>query len=137
MPQGDAVDSGPGAAKTLAQLQHGSFGHAGDSARLPRQERLAPAAHDNYAARAAEACTEERQEFVAKNNRANFCDSFDPHATAFRKQDASDVQRARSELAELFGEASPADDSDKNRNTPLSEADAALAKLNRLFGDED
>ena len=91
----------------------------------------------NYAVDAADACTEERAEFVAEKDRANFCDYFDPHATVFRKQDASNALRARSELAELFGEESPADDSDKNRNTPLSEADAALAKLNRLFGDDD
>ncbi|MCH2356548.1 MAG: hypothetical protein MK319_07765 [Pseudomonadales bacterium] len=91
----------------------------------------------NYAVDAADACTEERAEFVAEKDRANFCDYFDPHATAFRKQDASNALRARSELAELFGEEPPACDSDKNRNTPLSEADAALAKLNRLFGDDD
>ena len=59
------------------------------------------------------------------------------NAAAFRKQDASDALRATSALAELFGEEPPADDSDKNCNTPLSEADATLAKLKRRFGDED
>lgn len=91
----------------------------------------------NYAVNAADACTEERAEFVADKDRANFCDYFDPHATAFRKQDAPDAQRARNELAELFGEVPPADEPDESANITLSEADAALAKLNRLFGDED
>jgi hypothetical protein len=91
----------------------------------------------NYAADVADACTEERAEFVADKDRANFCDYFDPHATAYRKQDDADAQRARNKLAELFGEEPPADESDKNSNSPLSEADTALAKLNRLFGDKD
>ncbi|HAT28235.1 MAG TPA: hypothetical protein DCS89_14550 [Gammaproteobacteria bacterium] len=91
----------------------------------------------NYAADVADACTEERAEFVADKDRANFCDYFDPHATAYRKQDDADTQRARNELAELFGEEPPADESDENSNSPLSEADTALAKLNRLFGDKD
>ena len=91
----------------------------------------------NYAADVADACTEERAEFVADKDRANFCDYFDPHATAYRKQDDADAQRARNELAELFGEEPPADESDENSNSPLSEVDTALAKLNRLFGDKD
>ncbi|HIA58305.1 MAG TPA: hypothetical protein EYO00_00170 [Gammaproteobacteria bacterium] len=91
----------------------------------------------NYAADVADACTEERAEFVADKDRANFCDYFDPHATAYRKQDDADAQRARNKLAELFGEEPPADESDENSNSPLSEADTALAKLNRLFGDKD
>ena len=91
----------------------------------------------NYAADVADACTEERAEFVADKDRANFCDYFDPHATAYRKQDDADAQRARNKLAELFGEEPPADESDENSNSPLSEADKALAKLNRLFGDKD
>ena len=91
----------------------------------------------NYAADVADACTEERAEFVADKDRANFCDYFDPHATAYRKQDDADAQRARNKLAELFGEEPPADESDENSNSPLSEVDTALAKLNRLFGDKD
>jgi hypothetical protein len=91
----------------------------------------------NYAADIADACTEERAEFVADKDRANFCDYFDPHATAYRKQDDAEAQRARNKLAELFGEEPPADESDENSNSPLSEADTALAKLNRLFGDKD
>ena len=91
----------------------------------------------NYAADVADACTEERAEFVADKDRANFCDYFDHHATAYRKQDDADAQRARNKLAELFGEEPPADESDENSNSPLSEADTALAKLNRLFGDKD
>lgn len=91
----------------------------------------------NYAADVADACTEERAEFVADKDRANFCDYFNPHATAYRKQDDADAQRARNKLAELFGEEPPADESDENSNSPLSEADTALAKLNRLFGDKD
>ena len=91
----------------------------------------------NYAADVADACTEERAEFVADKDRANFCDYFDPHVTAYRKQDDADAQRARNKLAELFGEEPPADESDENSNSPLSEADKALAKLNRLFGDKD
>ena len=91
----------------------------------------------NYAADVADACTEERAEFVADKDRANFCDYFNPHATAYRKQDDAEAQRARNKLAELFGEEPPADESDENSNSPLSEADTALAKLNRLFGDKD
>ena len=91
----------------------------------------------NYAADVADACTEERAEVVADKDRANFCDYFNPHATAYRKQDDADAQRARNKLAELFGEEPPADESDENSNSPLSEADTALAKLNRLFGDKD
>jgi len=91
----------------------------------------------NYAADVADACTEERAEFVADKDRANFCDYFDPHSTVYQKQDDADAQRARNKLAELFGEEPPADESDENSNSPLSEADTALAKLNRLFGDKD
>jgi hypothetical protein len=87
-----------------------------------------------YDARVANACREDRAEYVLDKDKANFCDYFRPRSGAFQKKDDAAEREARARLAELFGEAVPEHDNAEQENTE-SEADRALAELKRLFGD--
>ena len=84
----------------------------------------------------ADACREERAEFVLDKDKANFCDYFKPRPNAYRKPDDAAARAARAKLAELFGETPPADTEQAPPSTPQSEAERALAELKRLFGEK-
>jgi len=88
----------------------------------------------HYDPAAADACREDRAEFVLDKDRANFCDYFLPGKNAFRRKNQGDSRAAEQQLAELFGEELP---QTKPGESASSESDQALAELKRLFGDED
>ena len=89
----------------------------------------------SYDSTAANACREDRADFVLDKDKANFCDYFKPNPSPFIKQDDASVIAARQKLAELFGEE-PVEDGEQQTATPQSESDKALAELKRLFGDD-
>jgi hypothetical protein len=94
----------------------------------------------NYEPNVADACKEDRADFTADKDKANFCDYFDPDPAAFLPQDSADALQAKNQLAELFGEESTAavtESSPRGGHTDSTEADKALAELKRLFGDEN
>ena len=89
----------------------------------------------SYKPSLADACDEDRADFVLDKDKANFCDYFRANPRAYKQQDNSEAKAARAKLAELFGEE-PAEDAAGQDNSPKTEADQALAELKRLFGDE-
>ncbi len=90
----------------------------------------------HYDPTVADACREDRADFVLDKDRANFCDYFRPGKNACRGKARSESGIAEQRLAALFGEDAPGDDGGGGKAAP-SEADAALSELKRLFGDED
>jgi len=87
----------------------------------------------HYDPAAADACREHRADFALDKDKANFCDFFTVHSKAYIPQDTAAAQKARAALAEMFKEDLPADDVDSSL-TAQTEADRALAELQRLFG---
>lgn len=86
-----------------------------------------------YNSQVSDQCTEERAEAVTNKEKANFCDYFSPRSNAFEEEQSDASLEAQAQLAELFGDAPP----DREKK-PMSEAEAARAELDRLFGgDED
>ena len=90
----------------------------------------------HYAENLSDGCREDRADFVLDKDKANFCDYFNANPNAFIASDDSEARAARAKLAELFGEEPPISE-DKDKQSPQSEADKALAELKRLFGDDD
>ncbi len=89
----------------------------------------------HYQASMADACTEDRAEAVTDKEKANFCDYFDPKEKAFVAGAMSDDAKARQELAALFGDEPPENDLEGfDNNQSVSESDAALSELEKLFG---
>lgn len=87
----------------------------------------------DYDPQVADACREDRADFVLDKDTANFCDFFRPNPHAYRKTDDAGAKDAKAKLAALFG-ATQADGEDEA--TPQTEAERALAELKRLFGDK-
>lgn len=85
----------------------------------------------HYDPAAADACREDRADFILDKDKANFCDFFTVHTKSYRPHDNAAAQKARAALAEMFGEDLPADDIDS------TQSDQALAELKRLFGDSE
>ena len=85
----------------------------------------------HYDPAAANACREDRADFILDRDKANFCDFFTVHTKAYRPHDNAAAQKARAALAEMFGEDLPADDVDS------IQSDQALAELKRLFGENE
>ena len=79
----------------------------------------------------ANACREDRADFILDRDKANFCDFFTVHTKAYRPHDNTAAQKARAALAEMFGEDLPVDDVDS------IQSDQALAELKRLFGESE
>ncbi|ARN75072.1 hypothetical protein [Oceanicoccus sagamiensis] len=91
----------------------------------------------HYKATVADACTEDRAEAVTDKERANFCDYFQPGGDAFVAAAVSDEAKARQELAALFGDEVPeSEDKDIDNHQTLSESDAALSELEKLFNND-
>lgn len=94
--------------------------------------------HDN-ASRTS--CLEDRAEYIADHERANFCDYFSPSSRAFSASAVQTQQLAKAKLAALFGDddgqkcnasstQTPAPDSDQHE----SPSDIAERKLRELLG---
>ena len=75
-------------------------------------------------------CAEEDALEVNEKERANFCDYFKPSASAFSPEFLEAEGKAKSELAQLFG-----DDDSAGDNAPdgASESDEALSRAEDLF----
>jgi len=56
-----------------------------------------------YDTRVAKHCREPIAEEVREKDRANFCDFFKPRAGAYQAPNTAEVDKARAELARLFG----------------------------------
>ncbi|HJO12971.1 MAG: hypothetical protein QGG67_13465 [Gammaproteobacteria bacterium] len=90
----------------------------------------------NYKAAVADACTEDRADFVLDKDKANFCDFFKPNKHAYKAKDYAAANEARSKLAAIFGEEASDTLNESSVVSPQSEADQALAELQRLFDDD-
>ncbi|MFK7863589.1 MAG: hypothetical protein AB8B95_05100 [Pseudohongiellaceae bacterium] len=93
---------------------------------------------ENYSDQAADQCREDRAEAVTNKETANFCDFFKASSQAFQAQNTAEADKAKAKLAELFGDTAapnitPTNENDHAQNEEVSEADKALAELNRLF----
>ena len=76
-------------------------------------------------------CDEERAEHISDTERANFCDYFKPNKTAFKTHNKQKSDKAKAQLAELFGEpVIEQTNSDEN----LSPAELAEKKLREMLG---
>lgn len=82
-----------------------------------------------YNSHISDQCTEDRAEFVADKERANFCDYFSPRPNAYKVKQTAAATEAQKQLAELFGDAPP--DIEEPR---MSEEQAARAEWDKLFG---
>ncbi len=84
-----------------------------------------------YDPRVAEACREERAEFVKTKDRSNFCDYFSPRPEAYQPRDIAPQRAAEQALAAMFGGAA----SDPQVLDTEPDADAvARRELDALFG---
>lgn len=81
----------------------------------------------HYAPGKPDACDEEDAIEVTNKTTANFCDYFAPNPEAFDGREQRAEDKARSELAALFGESST--DADESRDP----ADGPLSEAERLF----
>lgn len=92
----------------------------------------------HYSANVSDNCKEDRAEAVTSKETANFCDFFIASTTAFKGRDTSEAEIAKKKLAELFGDSptSPIQTENNDGEESESEADRALAELNRLFSKE-
>ena len=57
----------------------------------------------DYDTRVAKQCREPTAEEVSDKTRANFCGYFEPRPGAYTAPDTSEAERAKAELAKLFG----------------------------------
>lgn len=90
----------------------------------------------HYDSSVADACREDRADFILEKEKANFCDYFKVNTRAYLKQDDSEAIAARAKLAALFGETEEESSEVLKNTSTQSEADKALAELKRLFGDD-
>ncbi len=84
----------------------------------------------------ANACSEDRAEWVSDKEKANFCDYFSPVAKRFASQDNNAQRQAEQALADLFGEADENAPDNAQSQPQESESDKALRELKNLFGDD-
>lgn len=93
-------------------------------------------------------CLEERADYVADRERANFCDYFSPSTAAFSADSIQKQQQAKAKLAALFGDKMPPLAAHNNpgatpelgipvANSDRSETPSEIAdrKLRELLGD--
>ena len=89
----------------------------------------------SYAPRVRMGCDEPRAEEVRDEEKANFCDFFQPRPGAFTATDDSEARKAKADLEALFGvdSAKPVSEG-SSQNAAAAESDAAREQLERLFG---
>ncbi len=90
----------------------------------------------SYDLSVSDSCHEDRADFVLDKDKANFCDYFKANTRAYQKKDNAEAIAAQARLAELFGEETTSEADTAKDGSPQSEADKAMAELNRLFGDD-
>ena len=91
----------------------------------------------HYAGQLANQCREDRAEFIADKERANFCDYFAPKTGAYQPKDVAGSRQARAQLAELFADESAADEPINEAQNPQLTTEAAQSELEKLFGGGD
>jgi len=74
-------------------------------------------------------CEEERAEHISDTERANFCDYFKPSDGEFKPTDKQKSAQAKAQLAELFGDPIPEDDTSDLGLTPAELAEKKLREL--------
>lgn len=81
-------------------------------------------------------CTEERAEWQADRERANFCDYFTPNPRAYQPAQSAQREQAKAQFAALFGDEPETDEpqSDKAAGSQLTPAQIAEQKLRELLG---
>jgi hypothetical protein len=77
-------------------------------------------------------CAEDRADPPVVKEGANFCDWFQPSASAFSKDTVGKQDSAQSKLDEIFGSGAT-EDSAKAPQKPQSQEDEARARLDALF----
>jgi len=86
-------------------------------------------------------CNDDRTDPPEDKERANYCEYFVPAPDAFSAEDAAEAQRARDELAALFGEGPEPENGQEadsgGDEAADSETERAKRELKRLFGDGD
>ena len=88
-----------------------------------------------YSAHIANACREDRAEFVSNKEKSNFCDYYKPEADAYQAT-ADKEKNARAQAEALFGDIKQ--DSKTEQSTGSDDpAQAARDELKRLFGEDD
>lgn len=75
-------------------------------------------------------CDEERAEHISDTERANFCDYFKPNNKICKTADIQKSDKAKAELAALFGDEIPEKTQD---NTSLSPTELADKKLRDML----
>lgn len=74
-------------------------------------------------------CDEERAEQVSDTERANFCDYFKPALNNKQNQSATNSASAKAQLAELFGDPIPKEDTTEQELSPAELAEKKLREL--------
>lgn len=89
-------------------------------------------------------CLEERAEYIADHERANFCDYFSPSNAAFNASTRQSQQLAKARLAALFDDEPTQNAPSLSKNAdpdipctdkPLSPSEIAEQKLRELLGE--
>ena len=88
-----------------------------------------------YDPREATGCTEEDALEVMEKDRANFCDYFKPNPSAYSPGFMEAQNRAETELASLFGDATPGNDAGEtaDQGSGTATEGAALKRAEDLF----
>jgi hypothetical protein len=85
----------------------------------------------------ANACREDRADFVLEKDKANFCDYFKPRPHAYQRLDDAAALAAKAKLDALFGMETNQDKLPGGEGSAqMTEAERAIAELKRLFGDK-
>jgi hypothetical protein len=84
-------------------------------------------------------CEEDRAEHISNTERANFCDYFKPSNTAFETIDKQKSDKAKAQLAELFGDPIVAPIVEQiagqaSSDESLSPAELAEKRLREMLG---
>jgi len=74
-------------------------------------------------------CEEERAEHISDPERANFCDYFKPNNKVFKTLDKQKSDKAKAELAALFGDELPEKNQDDESLSPVELADKKLREM--------
>ncbi|MBN1379628.1 MAG: hypothetical protein JXA04_10375 [Gammaproteobacteria bacterium] len=88
-----------------------------------------------YSAHIANACREDRAEFVSNKEKSNFCDYYKPKADACQATALDKDKQAKLQAEALFGDIKQ-DKKSEQTIDPDDPEQAAREELKRLFGDD-
>jgi hypothetical protein len=74
-------------------------------------------------------CDEERAEHISDTEKANFCDYFKPSNKTFKTFDKHKADKAKADLAALFGDDEPEKSQDDETLSPAELADKKLRDM--------